>query len=160
MLEIEQKFTFRYIPFSELNILHHTVIFRQYLSINPEVRISKRVFDDGTVKYHLTVKEVNYIVRKESKIELTETQYLELSSAAEKCPMIYDVWSFKTDNDKIISFKVGKNIKSAFAEIEYHDIGEYLIFKDEWVKYPYIGREVTLDDRYYVKNVWREYCSE
>ena len=57
MYEIEQKFIFDELPQNELEFIQHTIVYRQYLSSNPEIRINRRVFDDGEERYNLTFKE-------------------------------------------------------------------------------------------------------
>ena len=54
MYEIEQKFIFDKLPQNVLEFIQHTIVYRQYLSSDREIRINRRVFDDGEERYHLT----------------------------------------------------------------------------------------------------------
>lgn len=160
MIEIEQKFCYKYIPFLELELIHHTVIHRQYLSVNPEIRLNRRVFDDGKERFHLTVKNVELLARKETKIEITPEQYSRLAQTSSQEAMIFDVWTFRLESDRIITFKVGKNVEFNIAEIEYRNFDDYLLSKNNWRKWDFLIEDVTFNEEFYIRNIWRNYCCE
>ena len=87
MYEIEQKFIFDELPQNELEFIQHTIVYRQYLSSNPEIRINRRVFDDGEERYNLTFKSENFLKRKEVKMRLSKEQYFDIIDVNMGCPV-------------------------------------------------------------------------
>ena len=154
MQEIEQKYEFHYLPSDDMVLLRHTVVYRKYLSCNPEVRINKRVFDLGHERYHLTIKNDRRFIRDEIKLTLSKEQYEDISKLIGYTDMIFDVYEYQLPKEHTISFKIGKNVNIRFAEIEYNSEIDCEEMHDYISGLDFLGQEVTYDDRYYLKNVW------
>ena len=73
--EMEKKYLYDERPDGILRLLRKTTIYRQYLSIEPEVRINKRVFDSGEYKCNLTVKSNETFLRKEIRLAIPMDKY-------------------------------------------------------------------------------------
>ena len=153
-IEIEQKFLFSYIPFNEYQCCEKTVVFRKYLSVNPEIRINRRVFESREERFHLTIKSDELLAREEIKICLTEEEYSEISNFIRQQPMVIEIYNFKIDADHSMSFKQIQNSDISFAEIEYRSYDDYQNLKNIIGKLPFLGTDVTWDKDYYMKNIW------
>lgn len=141
-----------------LELQGHTVIYRKYISVNPEVRINKRWFETGEERFHLTVKDDEKLARKEVKIQLSEEQYQELSAIIKKQDLIFDIYEFRLDENHNISFKEGRNVEIKFAEIEYENREDYESYRSIIENLTFLEKEVTYDENYYVKKIWEEFC--
>ena len=157
LVEIEQKFLYEKIPYEEFKLEQHTVIYRKYLAVDPEVRINKRCFDNGEERYHLTVKSNGQLIRKEIKIKISKEQYEALSSMKDKENIVLDIYEFRLDEHHSICFKEGRNIDIQFAEIEYETMEDKERFAKRLEQFTFLTKEVTFDERYYMKNIWEEF---
>lgn len=125
-----------------------------YLAHTPEVRIRKitRISDEG-LAYLLTFKSKGSLTRSEINISIDAEQYEVLKSMAPGTPIIKNVTIYQLDEHHSFVYSiVDAGISGAFAygEIEYEsetDSEEYSI------PVP-VGREVTYDSRYKMKNYW------
>lgn len=160
MYEIEQKFIFDKLPQNELEFIRHTIVYRQYLSSDPEIRINRRVFDDGEERYNLTFKSENFLKRKEVKMRLSREQYFDIIDVNCCKDLVFEVWEYAIDEIHSISFKKCKNIDICFAEIEYADMEDYHKMQGKIKGYEFVKEEVTENERFYVKNIWRRFCEE
>lgn len=158
--EIEKKYLYSRIPVNELEFIQHTVVYRKYLSTNPEVRISCRVFDDGKERYHLNVKNALKWERDEVKVALTEEEYEDLSKIVDAESIIMDVYDFRLDNNHIIGFKKIRNMQVEFAEIEFQSNDDYINLKEYINKIDFLYRDVTYIDEYYMRNIWNEFLKQ
>lgn len=154
MYEIEQKFLYSRLPNKDLKFLQHTVVYRQYLSLNPEIRINRRVFDDGEERYNLTIKSSDYLKRNEIKIRLSDSQYYEILQVNARRDLVIEICEYQIDDVHKISFKECQDIDIRFAEIEYSDINDYQTMQSYISKLDFLEKEVTENDEYYVKNIW------
>lgn len=160
MYEIEQKFQYEKVPFDILECRQHTVIYRKYISVSPEVRINKRCFDSGEERYNLTIKNNSTLKRAEVKIRLTKEQYEAISSMVQKPDLVFDIYEFDLDEKHVINFKEGRNINVRFAEVEYETMEDYEEYSRTVEKLPFIGKEVTYDDNYYMRKIWEDFYGE
>lgn len=159
--ENELKYLVKYIPYNELNLLQETTVYRKYLSINPEIRINKRVFSDGKERYHLVIKKFidnscdnACLIRNKTKIEITKEQYDQLYHGFDEKPMIIKVVDFLYD-DYILGFKTIVNTNIRFVEIEFTDIGELSIIRENIEKLSFIGDNVSNHSEYLMSNIWQ-----
>jgi len=159
MEEIERKFLYINRPDGILTFVQHTVIYRKYISTCPEVRINKRVFGNGEVRYNLTLKGEGMLLREEVKIPLQEKQYFQLSGLVEHSDLIFDVYEYKVDEQHSISFKEGRNVDVKFAEIEYSDYQDYVDSTELLRNMVFLTKEVTYEADYYMKHIWEKYIS-
>lgn len=154
MYEIEQKFQYKKIPFEDLQCRRHTVIYRKYISICPEIRINRRCFDSGEERYNLTIKDDSKLKRTEVKVKLEKEQYEIISSMILKDDLVFDIYEFDLDEKHLISFKAGRNVDVRFAEVEYETMKDYELYSKVVENLPFISTEVTYDNNYYMKNIW------
>lgn len=163
MYEIEQKFLYNRLPNADLKFLEHTVVYRQYLSIEPEIRINRRVFKNGEERYHLTIKSDKsdiHLLRRETKIQLSENQYFEILEINDESDLVIDIYEYQIDANHSISFKECRGVDIKFAEIEYLDLNDYQHMQRYISKWDFLGKEVTKNDDFYVKNIWRRFCGK
>lgn len=153
-IEIEQKYLYKYRPDQELECVMHSVVHRKYLSLNPEVRINRRIFDCGEERYHLTIKTGDYFAREEIKIRLTRIEYEEISQLIPFEDIVIEVFEYKLDQTHLISFKECINVDVSFAEIEYADQKDFDMFAGTVARKDYLAEEVTWNPNYYMKNIW------
>ena len=160
MYEIEQKFMFDKLPKDELEFMQHTKVYRQYLSSDPEIRINRRVFDDGEERYNLTFKSGKFLKRKEVKIRLSKEQYYDIMDVNGCKDLVCVVWDYAIDESHRISFKKCRDIDISFAEIEYADMEDYHRMQGKIKGYKFVKEEVTENEKFYVKNIWRQFCEK
>lgn len=157
--EIEQKYSYDYLPYDELKFVQKTYISRAYLMDNPEIRINKRKFDNGEKIYKLSIKTDGFLERKEIKVDLNEKQFLEILSIIGYKPLKFINYQFKLDKFHIITFKECISIPSIkFAEIEYENDVDYNLNSKIFKKLSFLGEELTYNKDYYVKNIWKKWC--
>lgn len=151
--EIEQKFTYRYLPYDELQFIQKTTVYRKYLSFDPEIRINKRCFEHEE-RYHLTIKEDALFERSKVKLKITKSEYEEIAETIHRPELIMDVVSFAFDAWHILNFKSCVNHPIRFAEMEYKDEEDYRRTSPLVQALPCIGNDVTYHPDYYSKNIW------
>ena len=59
-----------------------------------------------------------------------------------------------------ISFKKCKDIDICFAEVEYADMEDYHKMQGKIKGYDFVKEDVTENEKFYVKNIWRQFCGE
>lgn len=155
-IEIEKKFLFSYLPYGELKFNKKSVVFRKYVSIEPEVRINKREFENGQIGYHLTVKSGDLFIRNEIKIKITENEYEAISNLINKPALVMDIYEFKFDSRHVINFKICRDVGISFAEMEFESMEDYADTFPKTEKLPFLGEDVTSKKEYYVRNIWKK----
>ena len=55
-----------------------------------------------------------------------------------------------------------KSVKTqiCFAEVEYADMEDYHKMQGKIKGYDFVKEDVTENERFYVKNIWRQFCGE
>lgn len=153
-MEIERKWLLKKRPddCEDLTLFEDAYIEQSYISIEPEVRIRKRVNSNGDINYKLTIKSNGTLSREEVNIDITDLQYENLLKLAEGKPITKDIRNYMTkDGKKLETSIVDKELDTAFiyAEIEFESEEEAL--KHEL----YLDAvDVTTDNYYKMKNYW------
>lgn len=163
-IEYEQKFLFDYLPYNKLQFKQKTIVYRNYLSFEPEIRINRRTFNDGVERFHLIVKKPAFnmadscIVRCSEKIRLrlTAEEYQEFLSSISQQELIFDVYDFFLDKNHVIGFKCCRNPEISFAEIEYADEMDFKANESVFSSFSFLKKNITFDDRFNVKQIWSQ----
>jgi hypothetical protein len=156
---MEKKFLYNDRPDAFLTLLQKTTVYRHYLSVEPEVRINRRVFDTGEYKCNLTVKSNETFLRKEIRIPLTIEQYQTIAEIIQFAPLVFAVYEYTLDNLHRISFKECYSMPTVkFAEVEFQDEADYQQNIPIIAAYPFLQEDITEDARYYVRNIWIQWC--
>ena len=156
-LEIEQKFECKGLP-DDLSQSRKSNLERTYLCLSPEVRLNRRIFENGTERFHLTVKSTGYLKRSEIKIAVTKEQYEAAALLAGTEPLRFEIYEYQLDETHTICVKKCMNFNNiCFAEIEYSDMDDYEAFGETVAGLSWLGREVTFEESYYVRNIWKRY---
>lgn len=145
-IEIERKFLLDKFP-SFIEDDRGINIEQGYLYISQEEEIRIRSLDS---KYYLTVKKGSGLERRETEIDLTKDQFLELWPLTEllrieKSRYITHVGGYQIELDVYKKDLLGL----ITAEVEFSDINESRRFTPP----PWFGIEVTRDERYKNKNL-------
>lgn len=154
-LEIEQKFIYSYLPYEELRFKYKSVVTRKYLSTEPLVCINERLLQNGKKKYYLTLKEEGLLIRKECTSMVTEEIFNDIFNFVESAPLVIETYEFDLDDTHYISFKKIRDLDVKFAEIEFKDKEDYEKISPIIARMPFFAGDVTYDESYYVKNIWK-----
>ena len=160
-MEIERKFLMDKMP-TELTPLECYQIEQGYLSINPEVRI-RRKKDRTDESYKITIKSDGDLAREEIEMKIDYYQYAKLKEMI-NLPMIqkdYYIYRIRLPRDKRINeytihdleFSIvdkGTPNEFMYAEIEFFDEED----ANEYIPDYFLGKEVTYDPNYKMKNYW------
>ena len=150
MQEIERKFLIEEFP--DLPLLEEAEAFQGYLSVEPVVRIRKKVSKEKT-SYVLCFKGKGRLCRKEIELDLPKETFDELEELLE-IPMIrkeYRVYALG-DGRRLECSWVDRGEPTAFlyAEVEFPSVEEALAFQPpEW-----LSNEVTEDSYYSMSQYW------
>lgn len=163
-IELENKYSYSYLPYDELKFLRKYVIYRKYISTNPEIRLHMRCFESNERRYHLVIKnEVNLeanevlLSRRKIKFSISENDFLSAFNAIPHYPLVIDVYDFKYDDDHVIGFKNVRGLDISFAEIEYRSIDDMLNLKQSVDELSFFVKNVTDDVSYKMSNIWKKY---
>lgn len=160
--EVEKKFTFNFLPYNKLKFLGKTTIYRKYLCTEPEIRINKRVFQDGEIRCHIVLKnnlliKNDFITREKYKKNISLEEFNILSDMIDIPLMIIDNFDFYLDENHNICFKCVRGIDINYMEIEFNKNYDWLIIKDSIYSLGIIDKDVSNDPNFMMKNVWKKH---
>ena len=151
-LEIECKFLMTGFP-TELPLLRRVEIQQGYVSIDPEVRIHKATnMDTGITNYRITMKGEGDLTRVEIKNSL-EKEFYEEAVKLVKYPMIQKEYRAYEIGEYILEVCLvdpGTENEFYYGEVEFPSEKE----ANEFEPIPCLGKEVTLNANYKMKNYW------
>lgn len=157
--EMERKFLYDDRPDGSLPLLRKSTVYRHYLSVEPEVRINRRVFDAGEYKCNLTVKSNETFSRKEIRMPITIEIYRGIEEVIKVDPLVFVVYEYALDSLHHISFKECLSLPTfKFAEVEFQDEADYQQTIPRIHQYRFLRKDVTEDTKYYVRNIWTQWC--
>lgn len=153
-LEIERKFLVKEFP-KDLELIHEVDIWQGYISLSPEVRIHK-AYDrvNGKVNYRLTVKGDGTLSRTEIKTTIDESFFEESLNLMQGGLIYKDYRSYRYKDYVLEVCNVDPETSHGFyyAEVEFESEEEANSFE----KPGFLGKEVTDDDSYKMKNYWKQ----
>ncbi len=153
MLEIERKFLVDGFP-EGLELLSEVYIEQGYVSFNPEVRIRKAV-ERGCEKeeYYLTIKGDGDLARREIETEVTAAFYEDTADflGVDVVRKDYKKYRFGQWELEVSHVDAGADWEFYYAEIEFSSEEEANAF----VLPEYLGKEITYDENYKMKNFWK-----
>ncbi len=146
-LEIERKFKIRELP-SDYKKAPSKKIFQGYLAVcenGTEIRVRKY----GN-KFFETIKSRGTLVREETEIELSKTQFMKLWPLTKGKRIEKQRYEYKLNNKIIyIDVYMGKLKSLAVAEIEFANVASSKNFK----RPPWFGGEITKNAKYKNKHL-------
>lgn len=153
MLEIERKFLIDGFPIG-LDLLREGEIEQGYISINPEVRIHKAV-DKNSEKedYIMTLKGSGDLVRTELATPISPSFYYDAMDMLGVKSIVKEYKAYKLGPWVLEVNHVDPGTMNAFyyAEIEFPTEMD----AKEFVVPNYLGREITYNNDYKMKNYWK-----
>lgn len=153
-MEIERKFLISEIP-SEMEFLEGYTVMQNYISINPEIRIRKKINADGKTEYFITLKSDGNLVREEKETKIDKFMYKTLLRAALGEDIIKNTFVLKLDNNHNIECSIvdfDRNTKFMYAEIEFDSVKDAISFNPP----SFFEKETTYNKNYKMKNY---FCS-
>lgn len=153
LLEIERKLLMEGFPTTGLELLSESLIHQAYLSVEPEVRITRETFNNKRTKYMLTIKGKGDLVRTEVENEISCEQYYELMKIIGKEPIekLYRQYRLEDRNILQISQVDGTYI---YAEVEFDSEEEAIIWQPSSDIKHLVIRDITDEESYKMKNYW------
>jgi CYTH domain-containing protein len=151
--EIERKFLMKSFPDGVLNLLDASCIYQSYLSTDPEVRVRRRIYRNGTLNFRQTIKGNGTLKRVEVEIDLTENQYLGIMTLIDKTPIRKIYKSYRLDNGLVLEVSKVDNT-FYYGEVEFESVEQAESWKPNDLLSEFILKEVTDDSRYKMKNYW------
>ena len=153
MLEIERKFLIDGFP-EDLELLSEVYIEQGYVSFEPEVRIRKAVvLDTGVEEYYLTIKGDGDLARREIETEITRAFYEDIANfiGVNVVRKEYKKYKLGQWELEVSLVDAGTDWEFYYAEIEFPSEEEANAF----VLPEYLGKEITYDAHYKMKNFWK-----
>lgn len=164
MKEIERKFIMKGFPeevisvkeFSEMSmeLLSEVEIDQAYLGVEPEVRIhTARTANGKETEYRMTIKSDGTLVRDEIMMDITPQFYESAVKMLPREPIhkIYRKYLFDLYILEVCRVNPGTNDEFFYAEIEFEtELDAWTFLAPEWM-----GVDVTEDERYKMKNIWK-----
>lgn len=153
MLEIERKFLVDGFP-NGLELLSEVYIEQGYVSFEPEVRIRKAVVrDSGKEEYYLTIKGDGDLTRCEIETEIAPAFYEETAKflGGNVVRKDYKKYRLGSHELEVSHVDAGTEWEFFYAEIEFPTEEDANTF----VLPDFLGREITYDDAYKMKNFWK-----
>lgn len=153
MLEIERKFLMDGFPIG-LDLISEVDIEQGYVSVNPEVRIRKAVDKHtGREEFRMTIKGDGDLTRNEIETNITSDFYYDTVDFLEVNMIVKDYKKYKVGPWKLEVACVDPGTDRAFyyGEIEFpteQDARDFVVPS-------YLGREITFNDEYKMKNYWK-----
>lgn len=153
MLEIERKFLMDGFPIG-LDLISEVDIEQGYVSVNPEVRIRKAVDKNtGREEFRMTIKGDGDLTRNEIETNITSDFYYDTVDFLEVNMIVKDYKKYKVGPWKLEVACVDPGTDRAFyyGEIEFpteQDARDFVVPS-------YLGREITFNDEYKMKNYWK-----
>ena len=150
-VEIERKFLLKAFP-EELPLLEESVLYQGYLCTDPVVRIRSRE-EKGQKSFVLCFKGQGTLIRREIEMDLTETQFSQLSELL-KAPLIrkdFRVYQLP-DGHRLECSLVDEGSPSAFlyAEVEFSSLEEARSFQPP----EFLYRDVTEFPGFSMSRYW------
>ena len=150
-MEIERKFLIDSFP-DNLKCVKTEKVSQGYININPEIRIRSYEYDNSK-EYVLTIKSEGNLSRDEVEINIAEDKFNSILSIIGK-PLIEKLYKqYQLTNGLILECShvdAGSDLEFMYAEIEFKNEKEAL----EFIVPDFLGREVTGDPVYRMKNYW------
>ena len=153
MLEIERKFLIDGFP-SGLEILSEVEIEQGYISFSPEVRIRKALDKNtGKEKCRLTIKGDGDLTREEIETEISREFYDQAVHFLNVKMIQKDYKKYKLGEWKleVALVDAGEDWEFYYAEIEFPTEQE----ANDFVVPEFLGKEITFDEEYKMKNYWK-----
>lgn len=153
MLEIERKFLMDGFPIG-LDLICEVDIEQGYVSIDPEVRIRKAVDRyTGREEFRMTIKGDGDLTRNEIETNITSDFYYDTVDFLDANMIIKDYKKYKIGPWKLEVACVDPGTDRAFyyGEIEFPTEQD----AKDFVVPSYLGREITFNDEYKMKNYWK-----
>lgn len=150
-VEIERKFLLNAFP-EDLPLLEESTVYQGYLCTDPVVRIRSKE-KDGQQKFVLCFKGQGTLMRREIEMELTKSQFSQLSELL-KAPMIrkdFRVYLLP-DGHRLECSMVDRGSPSEFlyAEVEFASLEEAKVFEPP----AFLYRDVTEFPGFSMSRYW------
>lgn len=138
--EIERKFLTKTIPFGLDKFICKNIT-QLYISTSPTIRIRK-----SDNNYYLTVKSKGHISRQEFEIEITENEYIYLSTKADTLPLSKKRYLVPLDKNLTAEIDIydGNLTGLITTEVEFSTIKD----AKDFVPPIWMGEDITYDKRY------------
>ncbi len=153
MLEIERKFLINGYPIG-LELIKEVEIEQGYLSIDPEIRLHKAVdINTGKTDFRLTVKSNGDLTRTEIKTDVKESFYYDTLDLLGVNMIQKNLKEYKLGAWVLEVCHVDSGTPNEFfyAEIEFPTEVDAKTF----VPPKFLGREITFNEDYKMKNYWK-----
>lgn len=167
-LEIERKFLLPNNAEFDYPEIKRTKSLRGYISLSPEVRITEiynlKSDSRDPITHRLTIKSSGHLIRDEINQDISPDIFMTLSRMMNG-GFLVKMSSFYRVTDSLVIVDSSVYLKDGiyrYAEIEFETEAEAMNFKwngycknisDDAVK------EITSDETYKMKNIWRRECS-
>lgn len=155
--EIERKFLMSGFPAPGpgLELLSQALVHQAYLSLEPEVRVRRKLVD-GTAVCTLTVKGEGTLSRTEVEFPCGEREYQALLSLCGGTPVEKDYRRYGLEGGLVLEVS---QVDDAFcyAEVEFSDRQEALSWQIPEVLAPYVLRETTEESGFRMKQYWSDH---
>lgn len=156
-VEIERKWIYAPPVPENLRVLNRCTVERQYLSVAPEVRLTRRICP-GEEHYNVTFKGDGTLQRVEVRIRLSKGEYDQIRRLIIPPPLVLEVQNVEAPGGQRIALKHCVPLDLYFAEMEFDSL-EASRSADSWqTDFPFFIEEVTDNSQYYVKNMWKIFC--
>ena len=153
-VEIERRFDMTRFP--DLPVMRQSSVWQKYLSVDPEVRIRKKILSNGAIKCFLTIKGDGLMKRTEVEVPITIDQYDALDQMDPDHPAITkDFREYQLADGLVLEVSlVDKGLPSEFmyAEIEFPNEEAANAFEPP----AYLGEDHTNNPGRKMKYVWKE----
>jgi CYTH domain-containing protein len=143
--EIERRFRFdpkhwTFIP----PFQQSSTIEQHYLSVNPQIRIRRKISIEKSDIFTLTIKKGVGLVREESECRITEEVYNGMKSATIGCLLKHrHEFRYLERNFFLDIFIAGPLAGKMFIEVEFESIADAENFDLIKQNLPWIGEEIT-----------------
>ena len=151
--EIERKWILNEIP-SNFDILLEADVEQLYISMEPEVRIRKRIEKGKNPICFMDVKGMGDLSRKEISTIISEEEFEEIKNIIAKPPITKKYYKLNIGEKKYLEVSVvdqGTENEFIYAELEFDSEKE----AKEFVPPVKVTKEVTFDPKYKMKNYWK-----
>lgn len=150
-MEIERKYLIDKFP-DGLPLLEECTMYQGYVSVEPAVRIRKKVYDGG-VSYKMTIKSAGELAREEIEFPITKKVFEELKRVF--CPVMIEKIKKNYSLPGGLTLEcslVDKDTEFRFmyAEVEFKTTEE----AESFAAPAFLGKEITYDNSYKMNNYW------
>lgn len=156
-MEIERKWLFESpdVAKDKCELYEKFEYLQGYISITPEVRISRKLVEGKEFLFKMTIKSKDALARYEVEKPLTVQEFLQLQAIGN---ITYDMMITKTIYDYIYNgyhltigiVDEGKPTQFCYGEIEFNSVEEATSF----VAPDWFGPDVTYDKNYKMSEYW------